>query len=225
MDAGRELDFDWTVIAAVMALEGGGKAGGAPDRALEVGYGLDAFGARYDYNVALTQRGGPAFANEALRLADRYRGGISSEVPVPPEAGGLDPPVDGAVVAGFGRLYGRPHLGLDLDAHEASEVRAAASGVVSEVGSLPSYGRFVCLVHGFPKSLNGRKALNTCYGYLRDSDREIGDVVERGSSVGQSGCSGPCISPRVHFMVRIGERPDALPVDPAPFLRAPRGGT
>ena len=140
------------------------------------------------------------------------------EVDVPSEGGQLDPPVDGGVVAGFGRLYGRPHLGLDFDARDATDVRAAASGVVTEIGSVPAYGLYICVLHNLPRGLEGRRALNTCYGYLREPRREVGETVRRGETVGLSGCSGLCISPRVHFMVRVGERPDALPVDPAPFL-------
>jgi murein DD-endopeptidase MepM/ murein hydrolase activator NlpD len=227
LEAGRELDLDWTVIAAVAQLETlvPTSEAAARDQALAIGYALESLGARQSYSAALDSRGGPGFAQRALRLADRYRGGISAEVDVPTESGRLDPPVNGKVVAGFGRLYGRPHLGLDFDARDATEVRAAASGVVTATGSVPAYGVYICVLHSFPRALRGRRALNTCYGYLREPRREIGDRVGRGETVGLSGCSGLCVSPRVHFIVRVGERPDALPVDPAPFLGASQLGT
>jgi murein DD-endopeptidase MepM/ murein hydrolase activator NlpD len=228
MEAARELNLDWTVIAAVTELElrrAPASPARARDDALSVAYALQSLGAHESYLAALTTRGDPDFAQRALAVADSYRGGISSEVPVPAEAGPFEPPVDGGIVAGFGRLYGRPHLGLDFDAREATEVRAGATGVVTEIGTVPAYGRYICLVHSFPRGLRGRDALNTCYGYLREPTRGVGEVVRKGDTVGLSGCSGPCTSPRVHFMVRVGERPDALPVDPAPYLRADQGGT
>lgn len=90
---------------------------------------------------------------------------------------------------------------------------------------MPAYGRFICVVHDFPDRIRGQRALNTCYGYLRQPLVTVGARVARGDPVALSGCSGGCISPRVHFIVRPGERPDAIPVDPAPFLEGDRAGS
>lgn len=207
------------MIAAIAAIDGA-SLDGDRERALSIGYELESLGAPGDYRAALAARGGTGYAARVLLLAETLRGPPAGTISPPPESGPLDPPVPGPVRAGFGLLYGRPHLGIDFDARDGSPVRAAADGIVTEVGSAPAYGRYLCMLHAFPGGLRGERSLTSCYGYLTEATRRPGEVVGRREQVAVSGCSGQyCVSPRVHFILRPGVRPDGVPVDPAPYLR------
>jgi murein DD-endopeptidase MepM/ murein hydrolase activator NlpD len=90
--------------------------------------------------------------------------------------------------------------------------------VVTATGSILGYGTYACMAHRFPKGIMGVTMITTCYGYLARTDAKPGDLIRRGETVGVSGCSGPCTSPRVHFVVRLGPWEDSRTTDPAPFL-------
>lgn len=219
LDAGVDLELDWTILAAADQIESPGASGDPSDRANAIGYTLIAAGAPGDYEVALEARGGAAFAERVLALADRYRGRSSSQdEALPVSATPLEAPTDGRLVASFGRGYGLLHDGMDIEAEAGAPIRAVASGIVASAGFSPAYGNYTCVLHRLEPQFQGVTKITTCYGNQSSYETEPGALVERGETIGRIGCSGPCLRPHVHFQVLLGSGPDGEAVDPAPFL-------
>lgn len=123
-------------------------------------------------------------------------------------------PVVGAVGSGFGfradPFTGRTalHTGLDFPAEPGTPVRAAAGGVVLEVGVHPEYGQTLELDHG--------SRLTTLYAHLQRALVKPGDIVKRGQVVAEVGNSGRSTGPHLHFEVLL----QGVPQNPARFLAA-----
>lgn len=216
---GAELGLDWSVIAAVDQIEGAGGPAEDAERISAIAYSLDAHGAPEDYAGAIeAHRGSAAEARRALRLADRYRdlGGDA-----PPTSGRLRLPADGPVIAAFGRRLGVLHDGIDIDIPTGNPVRAAADGLVVSTGTHSIFGQYSCVLHRFSPPLDGHRRLTTCYGNQSRFATTPGETVERGEVIGETGCSGTCIRPGLHFQVRLGSGPAAPVTDPAPLLNEP----
>ncbi|MSO72210.1 MAG: hypothetical protein EXQ84_01180 [Rhodospirillaceae bacterium] len=100
------------------------------------------------------------------------------------------------------------HLGLDLGAAYKSSVLSSGEGKVVHAGWDGSYGRMVEIDHGM--------GLVTRYGHMARLNVKDGDKVERGTVLGQLGCSGRCSGPHVHYEVlNNGQQ-----VNPLKFLKA-----
>jgi septal ring factor EnvC (AmiA/AmiB activator) len=135
---------------------------------------------------------------------------------IDPEAlrGRMKWPVDGKVRAGFGRTVhpefktSVPHPGLDIDAPEGADFRAAADGTVVWSGALRGYGLTTIVDHGAD--------LLTVYGHAGVLLVEKGEGVQRGDVLGKVGDTGSLRGPALYFEVRRGGKP----VDPAPWLEA-----
>jgi uncharacterized protein YraI len=110
-------------------------------------------------------------------------------------------------------LFSPAHLGIDID--EADEVDgpvvASAAGTVIFAGGDPccSYGLYVEIDHG-----NG---IATLYAHFSHIDVSKGQTVAQGQKIGNSGCTGLCTGPHVHYEVHVNDRP----VDPLYFLPPP----
>jgi len=209
-----EHDLDWTVLAAVALLEDVD-----PADVESIAYSLLATGAPDSYEVALAARGGPGFAADALRIADRLRS--SADVEVGERATlPLTVPVDGVVVARFGRIYGLLHDGVDIEAEIGTPVRAAGPGVVTSAGFDSAFGNRTCITHRVEadRLTEDDRPITTCYGNQSAIDVEPGEVVRRGQTIGAVGCSGPCLRPHLHLQVKEGGSPQAQSVDPAPYF-------
>lgn len=100
------------------------------------------------------------------------------------------------------------HSGIDFRAALGSPVRATAPGTVVSAGWNGGYGRMVEIDHG-----NG---LSTRFAHMSRIDVKVGDQVEKGSELGESGSSGRSTGPHIHYEIR--REGDA--VDPLPFLKA-----
>jgi septal ring factor EnvC (AmiA/AmiB activator) len=127
--------------------------------------------------------------------------------------GRLDLPVHGTIIGGFGRRLD-PDLnvevfrkGMDIAAPEGEEIRAVASGRVIFSNRLAGYGRMVILDHG--------NRYYTVYAHLSKLDKNVGERVMRGESIGEVGDSGTFGEPRLYFEVRK----DGRPIDPAPWFK------
>ena len=113
-------------------------------------------------------------------------------------------PVEGPITVGYGGCSFAmcPHWGIDIAASGGTPVRAAADGIVAEIGWDPDgYGHYVILAHG------GR--LSTLYAHLRESadsglGLSTGAEVIRGRTVGFVGSSGASTGPHLHFEIRDG---------------------
>lgn len=134
--------------------------------------------------------------------------------PAPPfGAGGtLRRPVGGPITSPFGmRVHPitgvrKLHDGTDFGVPCGTPVHAAASGTVVTKDIDPTYGHRVILEH--------QDGLHTSYNHLSAESVRVGDRVEVGDVVGQSGTSGLSTGCHLHFMVDKGGKP----VDPMTFL-------
>ncbi len=98
------------------------------------------------------------------------------------------------------------HNGVDIAAKADSEVKAAASGVVTAAGARTGYGKYLEIRHG-----NG---FVTRYGHNAKLLVKRGDVVDKGDSIALVGSTGRSTGPHVHFEVALnGEN-----VDPAAYM-------
>jgi len=100
------------------------------------------------------------------------------------------------------------HLGLDLGAAYKSTVTSPGEGRVLHVVFDGSYGRMVEIDHGM--------GLVTRYAHLARALVKEGDRVQRGTEVGQVGCSGRCSGPHLHYEVIY----NGQHVNPFKFLKA-----
>ncbi len=110
------------------------------------------------------------------------------------------------VISPFGPRGRRMHRGIDLKAPYGSPVRATAEGVVTRAGTMNGYGQLVAIDHG-----NGYE---TIYAHLKAATVRVGDLVQRGSAIGQLGNTGRTTTHHVHYEVRCGGEC----IDPFPYL-------
>lgn len=166
VEAGEQLEVDWAILAAADIVERDG-AGEVGQRAAAIAYSLLANGAPTDYETALVQRGGgdARYAREVLSLADRLKAspGASAEAERVGE-GSFHVPVEGPVVAGFGRSYGIAHNGVDIEAPIGTPVEAAGDGTVISAGFTSAFGNYSCVRHEVDPPIEGFRKLTTCYG-------------------------------------------------------------
>ena len=87
-------------------------------------------------------------------------------------------------------------LGIDIGTRVGSSVRAAASGTVAVVSSLPSYGTIIVLEHA--------GGLHTVYANLSNASVRPGQSIRAGTVIGTSGESDEG-TPLLHFEVWNGK--------------------
>jgi len=119
----------------------------------------------------------------------------------------LRAPVDGVVVSGLGRGWGRMHEGIDIAVSYGTPIRAAASGTVIHAGWLGGYGNLVVVDHG-----NG---LATAYAHASAILVGVGQQVSQGETVSLVGSTGNSSGPHLHFEVRI----NGTAVNPGGYIR------
>lgn len=100
------------------------------------------------------------------------------------------------------------HQGLDMGADMRSPIFATGEGKVTHADFDGNYGRMVEIDHGM--------GLTTRYAHMSRILVKKGDLVKRGTIIGQLGCSGRCSGPHVHYEVINNGRP----VNPLKFLKA-----
>ncbi len=126
-------------------------------------------------------------------------------------AGNLAWPIDGRIIARFGRQgAGKVNDGIDIAAPLGTPIRAAADGTVVYSGNeIRLFGGLMLIDHG--------EGLVTAYANAGRLDVAEGARVRRGQIIGASGDSGSSASqPQLHFEVRRNRRP----VDPLGYLPA-----
>jgi murein DD-endopeptidase MepM/ murein hydrolase activator NlpD len=101
------------------------------------------------------------------------------------------------------------HEGIDVIVEHGTAFRAAAGGVVVFSAMHPQYGNMIEIDHG-----NG---LITRYAHGFKRLVKVGDVVLRGTKIGEVGKTGRATGTHLHFEVRQ----HGAPVNPARFLRLP----
>jgi murein hydrolase activator len=141
-------------------------------------------------------------------LADRPAG--PAVLPLTGFRGVLPWPGDGVVVQRFGRPgagRGRTaRTGLELSMPEGRHARAVHEGRVAYAAPFTGYGNLVILEHG--------DETHSLYGHLRMVSVEVGDQVDAGETLGETG-RNPNGNPALYFELRV----DGRPVDPLQWLR------
>ncbi|HDS29179.1 MAG TPA: LysM peptidoglycan-binding domain-containing protein [Candidatus Acetothermia bacterium] len=121
-------------------------------------------------------------------------------------------PMEGPVRSEFGwrdhPVFGvwHHHDGIDIDVPEGTAVHAAASGKVFFYGEQPGYGNLLIIEHA--------DGFYSFYGHLLRATVSVGQFVEMGQTVAQSGNTGDSTGPHLHFEIRNRE----YPVDPRLYL-------
>ena len=87
------------------------------------------------------------------------------------------------------------HYGFDLASLAGAPIPASNRGKVVFAGELGIYGNCVILDHGL--------GLNTLYGHLSNIDVRVGDIVEKGQTLGQSGQTGLAGGDHLHFGILL----------------------
>ncbi|MBN1187402.1 MAG: M23 family metallopeptidase [Bacteroidales bacterium] len=106
-------------------------------------------------------------------------------------------------------IYGVPrrHLGLDFPAMRGSPVYSTGKGTVSLVQhSRRGYGNEVVVNHGF--------GFTTRYAHLHKIHVTEGQIVDRGTLIGEVGNTGKSTGPHLHYEVRINN----VPVNPKNYF-------
>ncbi len=93
-----------------------------------------------------------------------------------------------------GKLQSR-HTGYDIGASEGTEIRAAASGVVTMAEELIVYGNTVVIDHGL--------GIYTNYSHMSTIFVDEGDYVEQGAVIGLVGTTGYSTGPHLHYTLTV----------------------
>ena len=116
-------------------------------------------------------------------------------------------PVQGRVIAKFGKTKNGRNEGINIAAPEGAPVRAAADGVVAYAGNeLKDYGNLILIRH--------KGGWVTAYAHNKELKVKRGDHVRQGQVIATVGRTGAVKTPQLHFELRKG----ATPVDPLAHL-------
>lgn len=121
-------------------------------------------------------------------------------------------PVRGAVNSEFGNrpspwTHAREfHAGMDIAADRGTLVHAPATGTVVFAGAQPDFGLAVIVDHG--------NDLRTVYGHLSKIRVNVGQTVQRGTVIGETGNTGRSSGPHLHYEILV----KGQPVNPRAYL-------
>jgi murein DD-endopeptidase MepM/ murein hydrolase activator NlpD len=106
-------------------------------------------------------------------------------------------PAEGTITSPFGNDNGRWHPGLDVGILRSLTVRAAAPGVVTDVGTPAGYEGYgnVVIVRLAP-------GFDALYAHLESWHVRVGDVVSADEPIAVAGCTGWCTGTHLHFELR-----------------------
>ena len=150
-----------------------------------------------------------AFQARLFELASQLKFVVDPSRIPPAGKGVLAWPLDAVFVtqqfgktADSGRLYtSGTHDGVDFRASVGTPVRAAGSGIVSEInlGAVQNcqYGKWILIKHD-----NG---LATLYAHLSSIQAQKGSAVTRGQVIGYAGNTGYATGPHLHFTTYLAE--------------------
>lgn len=102
------------------------------------------------------------------------------------------------VTSSYGIRSGRMHSGIDFGVSTGTKVKASASGVVTTAGWLGGYGKLIVIDHG--------QGVKTYYGHNSKLLVSVGDRVEQGQVISNSGNTGRSTGPHLHFEVRVNNK-------------------
>lgn len=87
------------------------------------------------------------------------------------------------------------HLGMDIASTRRAGIKAANKGKVAYADYLGIYGNMVMLDHG--------QGVFSLYSHLSQINVAVGDLVEKGFVIGQSGTSGMAGGDHLHFSILV----------------------
>lgn len=123
---------------------------------------------------------------------------LAEKAPITSEFGMRNHPVDRQV---------KQHNGVDVGIAEGTPVHAAQKGLVTRAGWAGGYGYMVEIDHG--------SGVTTRYAHLSEINVQIGQQVEKGEQVAQSGNTGKSTGAHLHFEVRK----HGVPQNPVAYLK------
>lgn len=121
-------------------------------------------------------------------------------------------PVDGFVTSNFGYRISpftgarRFHKGIDIAAPRGTAVVAPADGRVTFADTDGAYGLSLEIDHG--------SGITTRYAHLHKFHAKVGDVVTRGTLIGEVGSTGRSTGPHLHYEVLI----NGVPTNPKTYV-------
>lgn len=127
--------------------------------------------------------------------------------------GSLPWPVDGKVLAGFGKIVHSVYktvtmnTGIDIGAQQGERVHCIASGKVAYTGWMRGFGKFVIVDHG---------GYYTTYAHMDEVTVEKEAEVKNGSILGVIGDQGVVGGSKLHFEIRKSTEA----IDPLEWLEA-----
>ncbi len=93
------------------------------------------------------------------------------------------------------------HAGVDIDAKENTEVKAAYNGTIKECGEDGKLGKYILIDHG--------DGIETKYGHLNNILVKNEDAVKKSQVIAKSGNTGKSTGPHLHFeLLYMGENKD-----------------
>lgn len=116
-------------------------------------------------------------------------------------------PLRGTISSRFGPRWGRLHEGVDIAVPYGTDIRAAATGTVKEIGWMGGLGLAVVVDHGH--------GVETVYAHASAILVGPGQEVAAGQVLGQVGSTGNSTGPHLHFELRI----NGSPSNPLAYLR------
>lgn len=114
----------------------------------------------------------------------------------------LRTPVNGArISSGYGKRkhpilgYSKIHKGIDFAAPKGTPVYAAGDGIIKEIRSKGSYGRYIKIFHN--------NIYTTAYAHLNSFAKNLkrGSAVTQGQVIGYVGSTGRSTGPHLHYEV------------------------
>ena len=120
-------------------------------------------------------------------------------------------PIEGVVSSGFGARESQyqnvkgQHTGIDIAAESGTAIKAAMSGIVSQVSSEGDYGNHLKI---------SRDNVITLYAHCQDIFVQEGQQISEGQEIASVGSTGNSTGPHLHFEIRI----DNNPINPAEII-------
>ncbi|MEG0383873.1 MAG: M23 family metallopeptidase [Solibacillus sp.] len=99
----------------------------------------------------------------------------------------------GRISSQMGTRWGRYHYGIDIARPSDYTIKASDNGTVKTAGRHATYGNYIVINHN-----NGYETL---YAHLSKIGVKVGQVVEKGSSLGVMGSTGRSTGTHLHFEV------------------------
>ncbi len=120
-------------------------------------------------------------------------------------------PIEGIVSSGFGSKQSQyqyvtgAHTGIDIAADSGTKIKAAMTGIVTQVSSEGDYGNHIRIT---------KDNVTTLYAHCLEMYVAEGQEITEGQEIASVGSTGNSTGPHLHFEIRI----DNNPINPAEII-------